>query len=83
VRSLRGTREPLVLTGDLNMGPQRATRTSGLRSLAAAATFPADEPVEQLDHVLVRGGLRAQGPAEARRTALSDHRALSVTCAPA
>jgi endonuclease/exonuclease/phosphatase family metal-dependent hydrolase len=80
VRSLRGTREPLVLVGDLNMGPARAERGSGLRSLAAAATFPVDEPVEQLDHVLVRGGLRATGPAESLRTALSDHRALAVRC---
>jgi endonuclease/exonuclease/phosphatase (EEP) superfamily protein YafD len=39
--------------------------------------------VEQIDHVLVRGPLRAAGPAEARRMPLSDHRALAVTCAPA
>ena len=83
VRSLRGTLEPLVLVGDLNMGLRRATRISGLRPLATAATFPVDEPVEQLDHVLVRGGLQPGGPAESRRTALSDHRALSVSCAPA
>jgi endonuclease/exonuclease/phosphatase family metal-dependent hydrolase len=83
VRSLTGTREPLVLVGDLNMGPRRATRISGLRPLASAATFPVDEPVEQLDHVLVRGRLRARGPAEAHRLPLSDHRALAVSCEPA
>jgi endonuclease/exonuclease/phosphatase family metal-dependent hydrolase len=83
VRSLVGTREPLVLVGDLNMGPRRAAGVSGLRPLATAATFPVDEPVEQIDHVLVRGPLRATGPAEARRMPLSDHRALTVTCAPA
>ena len=83
VRSLAGTREPLVLVGDLNMGLCRAARISGLRPLATAATFPVDAPVEQLDHVLVRGRLRASSPAEARRMPLSDHRALTVTCAPA
>ena len=82
VRSLQGTREPLVLLGDLNMGLRRATRISGLRPLATAATFPVDEPVQQLDHVLVRGALRAGGPAESRRMPLSDHRALTVTCTP-
>jgi hypothetical protein len=35
VRSLAGTREPLVLTGDLNMEPRQAARVSGLRPLAA------------------------------------------------
>ena len=83
VRSLTGTREPLVLVGDLNMGPRVATRVSGLRSLATAATFPVDEPAEQLDHVLVRGRLRAVGPARSHRMPLSDHRALTVVCEPA
>jgi endonuclease/exonuclease/phosphatase family metal-dependent hydrolase len=80
--SLAGTREPLVLLGDLNMEPPLVVRVSGLRPLAAAATFPADAPVRQLDHVLARGQLRATGPAEALRLPLSDHRALVVGCAP-
>jgi endonuclease/exonuclease/phosphatase family metal-dependent hydrolase len=80
VRSLAGTREPLVLVGDLNMEQRRAARISGLRPMATAATFPVDEPVQQLDHVLVRGGLRATGPAESHRLPLSDHRALTVPC---
>src|SRR3954452_24278 len=67
VRSLTGTREPLVLMGDLNMGPGQATQLTGLRSAAAAPTFPVDPPRRQLDHVLVRGGLRSTGPAEAVR----------------
>jgi endonuclease/exonuclease/phosphatase family metal-dependent hydrolase len=71
-----------VLMGDLNMEQRQATRVSGLRSIASAATFPVAQPRRQLDHVLVRGGLNANGPAEAVRLPLSDHRALVVPCAP-
>jgi endonuclease/exonuclease/phosphatase family metal-dependent hydrolase len=78
VHSLTGTREPLVVMGDLNMQTPQAVRTSGLRSIAAAPTFPAPDPRRQIDHVLVRGGLRATGPAEAVQLPLSDHRALVV-----
>ncbi|RFU19433.1 endonuclease [Geodermatophilus marinus] len=82
VRSLTGTREPLVLMGDLNMGSGQAWRVSGMRSLASTPTFPLDAPTQQLDHVLARGPLVASGPAEAVRLPLSDHRALVVPCAP-
>ena len=80
VRSLTGTREPLAVLGDLNMEQRQAARVSGLRPIASAATFPVAEPRRQLDHVLVRGGLRAADPAEAVRLPLSDHRALVVPC---
>jgi endonuclease/exonuclease/phosphatase family metal-dependent hydrolase len=83
VRSLTGTREPLALIGDLNMQQREAARVTGLRPLASAATFPKDRPRRQLDHVLVRGGLTATGPAEAVQLPLSDHRALVVPCGPA
>lgn len=82
VRALPTTAEPLVLMGDLNMPQGPAARVSGLRPIASAATFPVDSPRRQLDHVLVRGGLSATGPAEALRLPLSDHRALVVPCAP-
>jgi endonuclease/exonuclease/phosphatase family metal-dependent hydrolase len=82
VRSLTGTREPLALIGDLNMERRKAARVSGLDPIAAAATFPAQRPRRQIDHVLVRGGLEATGPAEAVRLPLSDHRALVVPCGP-
>jgi endonuclease/exonuclease/phosphatase family metal-dependent hydrolase len=81
VRSLAGTREPLVVVGDFNMQARQAERLSGLRSIASAATFPAVRPARQIDHVLVRGKLRAAGPAEAVQLPLSDHRALVVDCA--
>ena len=83
VRSLLGTPEPLVLIGDLNMQQPQAARISGLRPIGSAATFPTHAPRRQLDHVLVRGGLRATGPAEAVPLPLSDHRALVVPCAAA
>ena len=82
VRSLTGTREPLAVIGDLNMQQAQAARVSGLRPIASAATFPVVQPRRQLDHVLVRGGLAATGPAEAVRLPLSDHRALVVPCGP-
>jgi endonuclease/exonuclease/phosphatase family metal-dependent hydrolase len=83
VRSLTGTREPLALIGDLNMQRAQAARVSGLRPIASGVTFPAHRPSRQLDHVLVRGGLAATGPAEAVHLPLSDHRALVVPCGPA
>ena len=82
VRSLQGTREPLVLIGDLNMQRAQAARVSGLTPIASAPTFPTARPRRQLDHVLVRGGLRATGAAEAVPLPLSDHRALVVPCGP-
>jgi endonuclease/exonuclease/phosphatase family metal-dependent hydrolase len=75
--ALAGNPRPLVLMGDLNMQPERAVRVSGMRSMVTAATFPADAPREQLDHVLVDGELpRASG--RAVRLPLSDHCALVV-----
>lgn len=76
-RSLLDNPDPVMLMGDLNMGPERAQRLSGMRSLASAPTFPAESPTEQLDHVLARGALP---PASGRavRLPLSDHRALVV-----
>ena len=77
VRSLAPARRPLLLMGDLNMGPERAASITGMRALALRPTFPADEPREQLDHVLADGAVLAQG-FEVRRMPLSDHRALVV-----
>jgi endonuclease/exonuclease/phosphatase family metal-dependent hydrolase len=80
-RALRGARRPLVLTGDLNMGADRARRITGLTPLVEQPTFPVDVPVEQLDHVLGDPAMAARG--EARRMELSDHRALVVDLEPA
>ncbi len=75
VGSLEDVAPPHLLLGDLNMGPARARRLSGFRSLADAPTFPQDRPREQIDHVLARGDLRAHD-VEAVQLPLSDHRAL-------
>lgn len=76
MRSLSDVPRPLLLTGDLNMGPRRAARVSGLARIGAHATFPADAPTEQLDHVL------ADRPWTARtsvcRLPVSDHLAYVV-----
>ena len=41
--------------GDLNMGPRRVDRLTGLGALATGPTFPADAPTRQIDHILGRG----------------------------
>jgi endonuclease/exonuclease/phosphatase family metal-dependent hydrolase len=74
MRSLAHLPRPLLLTGDLNMGPDRAATTTGLTSVADHLTFPWDEPRVQLDHVLADPPVRAQ--ASVRRLPVSDHLAL-------
>jgi endonuclease/exonuclease/phosphatase family metal-dependent hydrolase len=72
---------PLLLLGDLNMGPSVAVAATRLRSLATQPTFPSYAPRRQLDHILARG-LDARSPAEAIPLPLSDHRALTVEVGP-
>jgi endonuclease/exonuclease/phosphatase family metal-dependent hydrolase len=79
LRLLRAALEPrtrpLVLLGDLNMGPRPAARVTGMRPLAGGATFPANAPREQLDHILASDDV---GPARGTvlHLPMSDHRAL-------
>lgn len=78
VHDLRGFPGPRLLTGDLNLTPPAARRWSGMRSLAAAATFPAQAPDRQLDHILTDDpGLRT-ATTEAEPMPLSDHRPLVI-----
>jgi endonuclease/exonuclease/phosphatase family metal-dependent hydrolase len=70
--------DPLVLLGDLNMGPAQAQRLSGMRPLATGLTFPADAPAHQLDHILARGAVPPAVTGAVHRLPLSDHHALSV-----
>ncbi len=79
-RMLR-TDDPLVVTGDLNLGPRRARLAGGLPVLATGATFPADAPRRQLDHLLGRGVV-ASAPCT-HHPPVSDHRALTATVVPA
>jgi endonuclease/exonuclease/phosphatase family metal-dependent hydrolase len=77
VRDLRGFPGPRVLMGDLNMSPPAVRRWSGLRPLAEALTFPADEPHRQLDHILTDADLHVDRCC-APTLPISDHRALVV-----
>ncbi|GAA1961628.1 endonuclease/exonuclease/phosphatase family protein [Nocardioides panacihumi] len=73
-RSLAHLPRPLLLTGDLNMGPDRAALATGLTSIADHLTFPWDTPSVQLDHILADPPLRARS--SVRRLPVSDHLAL-------
>ena len=75
VRSLGPAERPLVLTGDLNMEQRRAVTLTGMTPAATAPTFPADQPREQLDHILLEGPIAAT-TSSAPQLRLSDHRAL-------
>lgn len=79
-RALGTHRRPLFLVGDLNMGRRRAVGATGMRPLASALTFPAEQPREQLDHVLADGPVGTVS-SYALRLPLSDHRALVVDLA--
>jgi endonuclease/exonuclease/phosphatase family metal-dependent hydrolase len=77
MNALAPRRMPLVLMGDLNMGPAPAGRITGLRALAEGPSFPVDSPHEQIDHIL---GERLSDPVGTHVMALpmSDHRAVVV-----
>lgn len=78
LRDVRGFPSPRVLMGDLNTAPATVRRWTGLRPLASALTFPAEEPDRQLDHILTDdAGLRVQRCC-APKLPISDHRALVV-----
>lgn len=77
VASVADESGPVVLVGDLNMGPERAGRLTDMRAAAAVPTFPADAPTQQIDHVLLRGPVTAHA-GEALRLPVSDHQALRV-----
>jgi endonuclease/exonuclease/phosphatase family metal-dependent hydrolase len=75
-KDLRGFPGPHILVGDLNLTAPTVTRATRMRSLGQGATFPADEPVRQLDHVLTDDpGLAVRG-CETPLMAISDHRPL-------
>ncbi len=77
---------PTFVAGDLNIEPDSGTMAifsqGGLIDAFApyrpVRTFPADRPVQQIDHVLVLGGLRASDVHVGRITA-SDHAAVAAT----
>jgi endonuclease/exonuclease/phosphatase family metal-dependent hydrolase len=71
-RPLRSDHVPTVIVGDLNMPALVARRFGGLTELVRGATFPAHQPLLQLDHVLVSGGIQA-GPGTVLPAVGSDH----------
>lgn len=75
VTAVQHATRPLLLMGDLNLGPARAQALTRMRPLATHRTFPRDRPRAQIDHILVDGDLQARH-SEARQLPLSDHRAL-------
>jgi endonuclease/exonuclease/phosphatase family metal-dependent hydrolase len=71
-RLAAGSPGPTVIVGDLNM-PRPATAVAlGYHAVVAGRTFPADRPLIQLDHMLLRGGVTAAG-AEVTGPLGSDH----------
>ncbi|ORA83726.1 endonuclease/exonuclease/phosphatase family protein [Mycobacterium malmoense] len=78
IHDLRGFPGPRLLTGDLNMTPNAVRRWSGMRALAVAATFPAETPDRQLDHILTDDRRLRGGAVEAELMPISDHRPLMV-----
>ena len=77
-RDLAGLPGPRVLMGDLNMTPPTPEATTGMRSLAVAATFPNDRPFRQLDHVLTDDPRMRVVGCSTPELPVSDHRALVV-----
>jgi endonuclease/exonuclease/phosphatase family metal-dependent hydrolase len=78
IHDLRGFPGPRLLIGDLNMTPRAVRRWSGMRALAVAATFPAETPDRQLDHILTDDDRLRSGATEAELMSISDHRPLVV-----
>ena len=72
-RQLRKDPVPTVIAGDLNMPALVARRYAGLTDLVRGPTFPASQPLVQLDHVLVSRGITVRGSG-VLPPAGSDHR---------
>jgi endonuclease/exonuclease/phosphatase family metal-dependent hydrolase len=75
LRGIGDRTAPLVLMGDLNMGRTAAERVTAMRPLVTGRTFPAEQPVAQIDHLLSDGRLSAVGGGPLRLP-MSDHCAL-------
>lgn len=78
VTGLRDLPGPHLLLGDLNLPSAAAQRWSGLRTLAAAPTYPAQRPRRQLDHVLTDDPRLIVRHWETPLMPISDHRPLVV-----
>jgi len=63
---------PTVIAGDLNMPRPGTLSAPGYRDVVRGRTFPADRPLIQLDHLLIRGRITAAG-GEVLEPVGSDH----------
>lgn len=77
-RNLLPQPKPVILMGDLNLSDSRPARFIGYRPLGSAPTFPAEDPVRQLDHILCRGQLGPVRAVLSPQLPLSDHRPLVI-----
>jgi endonuclease/exonuclease/phosphatase family metal-dependent hydrolase len=77
-RDLHGFSGPRFLLGDLNMAPRAVARWSGMRTLVSAATFPADRPARQLDHIVTDAARLTVRAWATPPMPISDHRPLLV-----
>jgi endonuclease/exonuclease/phosphatase (EEP) superfamily protein YafD len=50
-----------VIVGDLNLPRLMTLPVPGYRSVVRGRTFPAERPLIQLDHMLIRGAVTASG----------------------
>jgi len=78
VKDLRGFPGPRLLAGDLNLTTPAVVRSTRMRSLAQAATFPAESPRRQLDHILTDDARLRVRHCETPLMPISDHRPLVV-----
>ncbi|WP_123027170.1 endonuclease/exonuclease/phosphatase family protein [Mycolicibacterium stellerae] len=78
VDDLQGFPGPRMLAGDLNLTPSAVRRSSRMRSLGQAATFPAGSPRRQIDHILTDDARLEVRRCEAPLLPISDHRPLVV-----
>jgi endonuclease/exonuclease/phosphatase family metal-dependent hydrolase len=74
VADLQGFPGPHMLVGDLNLTPAAVERSTGMRSLGHAATFPAESPRRQIDHVLTDDPRLKVQSFESPLMPISDHR---------
>jgi endonuclease/exonuclease/phosphatase family metal-dependent hydrolase len=75
VRRLGETVPPTVIAGDLNLPRQIARLTPGYAPAVVGRTWPADQPVAQIDHMLASRGIEAASAAVLPPSG-SDHRAI-------
>jgi endonuclease/exonuclease/phosphatase family metal-dependent hydrolase len=78
VTELQGFPGPRLLAGDLNLTTPAVVRTTRMRSLGQAATFPARSPRRQLDHILTDDARLQARRFETPLMPISDHRPLVV-----